>query len=86
MVHEDTEIVTEEGTGDSELPCRSDDEQLTESNEDCGDDNVQRSGEDLDVWLFCDCFLEPGGKSIREVDEKGGNHAQAIPQHPGKKD
>ena len=60
MVHEDTEIVTEEGTGDSELPCGGDDEQLTESNEDCGDDKAQRSREDLDVWLFCDGFLEPG--------------------------
>ena len=40
MVHEDAEIITEEGSGDSELPSRGDDEELTESEQHCGDDDV----------------------------------------------
>jgi hypothetical protein len=44
MVHEDTEIITEEGPGDSELPSGGDDEQLTESDEDRGMMTFRGSG------------------------------------------
>ena len=40
MVHEDAEVIAEEGPGDSELPSGGDDKQLTKSYEYGGDDDI----------------------------------------------
>ena len=68
MVHEDTEIITEECASDSELPGGGNDEYLAKSEEYGRDDDVQRFRKEWYVWLFRDGFLEPSEECISEIN------------------
>ena len=89
MVHEDAEIIAEEGPSDSKLPGGGDNENLTESNEHGGDDDVQGFGKELYVWLLCDSIFESSEKNVCVKETRRGvrqEFVQAVPEHAGEKD
>lgn len=51
MIHQDTEVVAEEGAGDSEGPGGGQDEGLADDEEEGGDDCVEGCGEDGGLGL-----------------------------------
>jgi hypothetical protein len=54
-IHEDTEIIAQEGARDAKGPCRAHDEGLPDDEERGGDERIERSGQEARTRLFCDC-------------------------------
>ena len=52
MVHQYTEIVPEERARDTERPCRAHDERLARDEERCGQECVERCGEQWHARLL----------------------------------
>ena len=59
LVHEDAEVVAEEGAGNAECKRGGDHEELAETKQRCGDIDVERFREEWDRGLVEECALIP---------------------------
>ena len=59
VIHKDTKVISQEGSGNTQLPRRGDDEELAESEEHSGDDRSVFSREDGLLGLVLQSTLVP---------------------------
>lgn len=80
VVHEDAEVVTEEGAGNAQGPCRGDDESLAREEKDGRYDPVVRLGKNWMLGLFLQGSFISTQHVSRQQDRKIDRDSQGVSQ------